>query len=104
MGDKVKVLKFPSVKKLKNITGSEYNIVLGNRYLKPKDKIAQHSDNEEFGNTQSIASVSLGVPRIFHLKSKVYYDNECVETKSILLEHGSLLLWGRIVRKIILTV
>lgn len=98
-GDKVKVLRFPSVMKvilakLKEITGSDYNIVLGNRYLRSKDKIAQHSDNEEFGNTQSIASISLGVARMFHFKSKVYIDNECTETKSILLEHGSLLFMG----------
>ena len=96
-GDNVTVVRFPNrlreiLKKLKALTGSEYNIVLGNRYLKAKDKIAQHSDNEEFGNTQSIASISLGIPRMFYFKSK--HDGKCSENKSVLLEHGSLLFMG----------
>ena len=95
-GKNVVVLKFPYfmsflLEKLKLITNVEYNIVLGNRYLKAKDKIAQHSDNEEFGNTQSIASLSFGVPRMFYFKSK---NLEAKEDKSLLLEHGSLLFMG----------
>lgn len=94
-GNDVTILRFPKelqllLDKLEKNTGAKYNIALGNRYLKAKDKIAQHSDNEEFGNTQSIASISLGVPRMFHFKSK----KEPFETTSLLLEHGSLLFMG----------
>jgi hypothetical protein len=94
-GKDVTILKFPKelqflLTLLEKETGAKYNIALGNRYLKAKDKIAQHSDNEEFGNTQSIASISLGIPRMFHFKSK----KEPFETKSLLLEHGSLLFMG----------
>ena len=95
-GDNVTILRFPNelqllLAKLELETGAKYNIALGNRYLKAKDKIAQHSDNEEFGNTQSIASISLGVPRMFYFKSKHLDDSD---QTSILLEHGSLLFMG----------
>jgi hypothetical protein len=94
-GDNVTILRFPDFLKpiltsLKLLTGADYNIALGNRYLKAKDKISQHSDNEEFGNTQSIASISLGVPRMFYFYSKNSKDLH----SSILLDHGSLLFMG----------
>lgn len=80
-------------KKVKEITGKEwiYNIALGNRYKKSKDYINFHSDNEEFGNTQSIASVSLGIPRTFTYMSK---DIENKEKVSLILQNGSLIFMG----------
>ena len=80
----------PTLELLCKTTGAKYNIVLGNRYLKAKDKIAFHSDNEEFGNTQTIASISLGVSRTFTFLSKVN-DGEKISLK---LKHGSLLFMG----------
>lgn len=77
--------------KVKELTGIEwtYNVVLCNRYTRGKDLISFHSDNEELGNTKSIASVSLGVPRTFTFLSK-NLDEKC----SLLLEHNSLLFMG----------
>jgi hypothetical protein len=51
--------------KVFEITGIKwtYNVALGNKYTKSKDYISFHSDNEEYGSTQSIASISLGIPR-----------------------------------------
>jgi len=76
---------------------------LGNRYLRSKDKIAFHSDNEEFGDTQSIASISLGVSRTFTFipkgANKEDNENDVIgrdgeERKSLKLSHGSLLFMG----------
>ena len=94
-GKDVVIIQFPQIlKHVKNMieekTGWKYNIALGNRYKKGKDKIAFHSDNEEFGNTQSIASISMGIERLFTFKSKT----EPFEEYSIKLEHGSLLFMG----------
>lgn len=71
------------------LTKVKYNIALGNRYLKATDRISFHSDNEEFGNTQSIASLSLGVTRLFTFMSK-----NIGEKITLNLEHGSLLFMG----------
>lgn len=81
-------------KKVKEITGKEwtYNIALGNRYKSSKDYINFHSDNEEFGNTQSIASISLGCPRTFTFLSK---DLENKEKVSLVLQNGSLIFMGK---------
>jgi alkylated DNA repair dioxygenase AlkB len=91
----VMILPFPDkIREMKELIekqclGWEYNIALGNRYLRSKDKIAFHSDNEEFGNTQSIASVSLGVTRTFMFRSK-----NTEERHSLDLESGSFLFMG----------
>ena len=94
-GKDVTVLEFPAELKLvkeqiEKRTGWKYNIALGNRYLTGKDKIAFHSDNEEFGNTQSIASISLGVSRQFS-----FIEKESGSKKTLLLSSGSLLFMGR---------
>ena len=94
-GKDVVIVKFPQILKgikvlIEEKTGWKYNIALGNRYKKGKDKIAFHSDNEEFGNTQSIASISVGIERLFTFKSK----SEPHEEYSIKLHHGSLLFMG----------
>ena len=96
-GENICIIKFPQ--ELKNIkqsveerTKETYNIALGNRYLRAKDKIAFHCDNEEFGNTQSIASISLGVPRTFTFVSKKEIAEN--EEHSLILTHGSLLFMG----------
>lgn len=101
-GDNIKVYEWPpeilELKKLieakvKELTGKEwkYNIALGNRYTKSKDFISMHSDNEEWGSTQSIASISLGIPRTFTYIGKNMEDKEKV---SLILKHGSLVFMG----------
>lgn len=72
-------------------TGEKYNIALGNRYRSRKEFIAFHSDNEEYGSTKSIASISLGCERTFTFRSKDESNREEVELK---LAHGSLLWMG----------
>lgn len=74
--------------KLTNIEW-KYNIALCNRYTKKSDFIAFHSDKEELGNTKSIASISLGIPRTFQ-----YIGNDSDEKLSIVLNNGSLLFMG----------
>ncbi len=99
-GKGVEILPWPvELLKLKlqieQATGVNYTIALGNRYVKAKDAIAFHSDNEEFGNTQSIASISLGVPRTFTFKSKHIVEHDVPpEKKTLILENGSLLFMG----------
>jgi len=86
-------IKEKTEQRAKELTGLDwkYNIALGNRYTKRNDFIAFHSDNEELGNTKSIASLSFGIPRTFNYISK---DMIIVEKKSIVLENGSLLFMG----------
>jgi alkylated DNA repair dioxygenase AlkB len=105
-GENVVIKSFPeNLKIVKGLiekrTNKVYNIALGNRYLRSKDKIAFHSDNEEFGDTQSIASISLGVSRTFTFIPKgANEDNvkndeaDVEERKTLKLNHGSLLFMG----------
>ncbi len=78
-------------KKAKELTGKDwnYNIALCNRYLKKNDFIAFHSDKEEIGSTQSISSLSFGIPRTFQYSS---YD--MLENISLVLTNGSLIYMG----------
>lgn len=86
-------IKEKTEQKVKELTGLDwkYNIALGNRYTKKNDFIAFHSDNEELGNTKSIASLSFGIPRTFNYMNK---DKSLGEKKSIVLENGSLIFMG----------
>jgi len=75
--------------KIEFITNSQFNSVLINLYRDGKDSVDWHSDDEpELGSEPTIASVSFGEQRRFHLKSKS--DKNIKE--SIMLPHGSLLL------------
>jgi len=96
-GKDVVVMEWPNrlellKEKVEIRTGAKYNIALGNRYIRAKDAIAFHSDNEEFGNTQSIASISLGVSRTFTFRPKNLNSDE--KSISLTLKHGSLLFMG----------
>jgi hypothetical protein len=86
-------LKTMVEQKVFELTGKKwvYNIALGNKYTKRKDKISYHSDSEEFGNTQSIASISLGIPRTFTYMNK---DKDKDERLSLILKNGSLIFMG----------
>ena len=68
----------------------EFNICLANFYETGKNNIGWHSDNEEKGEIECIASISLGTDRTFAFKNKV-----TGETKRIILEHCSLLVMDK---------
>jgi alkylated DNA repair dioxygenase AlkB len=71
------------------VCDAKFTTVLLNYYRNGKDSNGWHADNEkELGNNPTIASVSFGAERIFHLK-----HNFIAEAKQkINLQHGSLLI------------
>jgi alkylated DNA repair dioxygenase AlkB len=70
-------------------TGCQFTTVLLNQYRDGKDSNGWHADNEkELGVNPIIASLSFGSERVFQLKHNTIADAK----KSIVLEHGSLLL------------
>lgn len=83
----------PTLKEIKyaieKVSEVHFTTVLLNPYRNGSDSNGWHSDNEkELGTNPVIASVSLGAPRMFHLKHKT---DKTLKHK-IILEHGSLLL------------
>lgn len=93
-GTSFKAKKFPcpihQLKvRLKEDTDWNINSVLANLYRNGNDSMGWHSDNEKsLGELPQIASVSLGAPRRFVLRSKKDHTRK----HSLDLEHGSLLL------------
>ena len=75
--------------KIAEVTQCDFTTVLLNRYRNGQDSNGWHADNEkELGTNPTIASISLGAPRAFHLQ-----HNSIKEAKlKLTLEHGSLLL------------
>jgi len=77
--------------KIDTHTGTRFTTCLLNLYRDGRDSNGWHSDNEkELGTNPTIASLTLGQARFFHLKHK----KEKSYRKRILLEHGSLLVMG----------
>ncbi|MBC2839165.1 alpha-ketoglutarate-dependent dioxygenase AlkB [Robiginitalea sp. SC105] len=77
------------LEKVSGATGQEYTTCLLNLYRDGSDSNGWHADNEpELGQNPAIASLSLGSPRIFHLKHRQRKDLRV----RLLLEPGSLLL------------
>lgn len=75
--------------KIENIAAVNFTTVLLNQYRDGKDSNGLHADNEkELGINPVIASLSFGAERTFQLKHNFEKDQK----KSIILEHGSLLL------------
>jgi len=73
---------------IQKISGTRFNAVLLNWYRDGLDAMGWHADNEpELGPHPTIASVSLGAERDFHLRS-----NDKRWKLSIPLTHGSLLM------------
>lgn len=71
-----------------SVLNSSFNSVLANWYRTGHDKMGWHSDNErELGQCPTIASVSLGAERSFHLRHRVDGTRINVE-----LQSGSLLV------------
>lgn len=74
--------------RLRATVGAGFNSVLLNLYRTGSDSMGWHADDEpELGPRPVIASVSLGAPRRFELRSR-----ETGETRRVVLEHGSLLV------------
>ena len=71
------------------VAQTTFTTVLLNHYRDGKDSNGWHADNEkELGINPIIASISFGAERTFHLKHNTRTDLK----KSIILQHGSLLL------------
>ena len=76
-------------KKLKEFTNEKFTTVLLNLYRDGNDSNGWHADNEkELGANPTIASLSFGAERFFHLKHKTKKELRL----KILLKSGSLLL------------
>ncbi len=74
---------------IESVTNTNFTTVLLNQYRDGKDSNGWHADNEkELSKNPIIASVSFGAERTFHLK----HNTDKSLKKSIILEHGSLLL------------
>lgn len=74
---------------IETVTDTRFTTVLLNQYRDGKDSNGWHADNEkELGLNPVIASLSFGAPRQFQLKHNTLKDQK----KSIILEHGSLLI------------
>lgn len=74
---------------IETTTECQFTTVLLNQYRDGKDSNSWHADNEkELGTNPIIASLSFGAERVFQLKHNTIADAK----KSIVLEHGSLLL------------
>jgi alkylated DNA repair dioxygenase AlkB len=74
---------------VEHVSDTIFTTVLLNKYRDGKDSNGWHADNEkELGINPIIASVSFGAERTFQLK----HNSDKDQKKSILLEHGSLLL------------
>lgn len=75
--------------KIENVSDANFTSVLLNYYRDGKDSNGWHADNEkELGTNPVIASLSFGAERTFQLK----HNSDKDQKKSIILEHGSLLL------------
>lgn len=83
----------PSLEKIKllieNVSNTNFTTVLLNYYRTGNDSNGWHADNEkELGKNPIIASLSLGAERSFQLK----HNTDSTQKKTLILEHGSLLL------------
>ena len=67
----------------------EFNVCLLNFYEDGQQRIGWHSDREEIGRDTPIASVSLGAPRTFMIRSKT---NGVQDRASLTLQPGSLVI------------
>ena len=76
---------------LKGVSDYDFNICLTNYYSSGKNFIGWHSDNEEKGTIECIASFSFGAEREFCFRNK----GEQEMLTSVSLKSGSLLIMDR---------
>ena len=75
--------------KVEQVAMANFSTVLLNYYRDGKDSNGWHADNEkELGLNPIIGSLTFGAERVFQLK----HNTQKEQKKSIVLEHGSLLL------------
>ena len=75
--------------KVEQVAMANFSTVLLNYYRDGKDSNGWHADNEkELGLNPIIGSITFGTERVFQLKHNTHKEQK----KSIVLEHGSLLL------------
>eukprot|EP00578_Thalassiosira_sp_NH16_P018309 CAMPEP_0181094364 /NCGR_PEP_ID=MMETSP1071-20121207/9954_1 /TAXON_ID=35127 /ORGANISM="Thalassiosira sp., Strain NH16" /LENGTH=780 /DNA_ID=CAMNT_0023176689 /DNA_START=50 /DNA_END=2392 /DNA_ORIENTATION=- len=67
----------------------EFNVCLLNYYQDGTQRIGWHSDREELGRTTPIASISLGAPRQFLIRSKT---DGVRDRASLVMKHGSVVV------------
>ena len=61
--------------KVEEVSQINFTTCLLNLYRDGKDSNGWHADDEkELGQNPPIASISLGQPRYFHLKHKIFYN------------------------------
>jgi alkylated DNA repair dioxygenase AlkB len=76
--------------RVESAAGTRFNSVLLNLYRDQNDRMGWHNDDEpELGERPVIASLSLGAPRRFLLKSR---DTRRRDRRAVMLAHGSLLI------------
>lgn len=76
---------------LETCCAARFNSVLANLYRDGRDAMGWHSDDEaELGAEPLIASLSLGAPRRFLLRTR----SGAARSTGLMLSHGSLLLMG----------
>jgi alkylated DNA repair dioxygenase AlkB/tRNA(Ser,Leu) C12 N-acetylase TAN1 len=73
-----------------------FNVCLLNYYPTPSHRLGWHSDREELGRSTPIASISLGCPRTFLVRSKT---DGMRDRTSIRMENGSLVLMENICQR-----
>ena len=75
---------------IESVCQTTFNCVLANLYRDGSDSMGWHSDDEpSLGDQPTIASVSFGAERIFHLRHKF---DQSMPTQKVLLSHASLLI------------
>jgi len=75
--------------RIENIVQTTFTTCLLNLYRNGQDSNGWHADDEkELGNNPTIASISFGEERIFHLKHKI----EKKHKHKLILKNGSLLI------------
>ncbi|WVW83009.1 hypothetical protein I302_105025 [Kwoniella bestiolae CBS 10118] len=78
------------MRKVEQVTSSQFNFCLINYYSSGLDSISYHSDSESFlGPNPTIASLTLGYPRDFHLRH-VNYKNHPRTGKEVPVEKFTL--------------
>ncbi|RXK35478.1 hypothetical protein M231_07256 [Tremella mesenterica] len=96
-GYKVKPRAIPEIllllmREVEHVTNSTFNFALVNYYSSGTDSISYHSDSESFlGPEPTIASLSLGAPRDFHLRH-VKYKELGIGVEKMVLHDGDMVV------------
>lgn len=79
-------------RKVHELAASSFNSVLANLYRNGRDSVAWHADDErELGEAPTIASVSLGAPRLFQVRPRSAGRRAPI-CAAVMLHHGDVLI------------